>query len=135
MAAIATIAIDDGQATPVSHDFDPANVQDGIAKYEDRVDGIAVGYPSITVSVRRPTKGSRAYKVMIKVAVPTLEQASSGGTFVPPPTNAYDNLAVMEFMLPERSSLDERKDILAYAKNLLAHAVVESAVHDLESVY
>lgn len=135
MSAIAQIQISDGQATPVSHDFDPAGILNGIAKWEDRVDGVVVGYPAITMSIRPPTKASRAHKVMIKVAVPTLEQASSGGTFVPPPTKAYDCLGVVEFVLPERSSLAERKDILAYVKNLLAHAVVTAAVEDLEGVW
>jgi len=134
MASIATITINDGLATPVAHDFDPAGVVDGIARYEDKVGGIPVGYPSITASIRRPTKGSKAYKVMIKIAVPELEQASSGGTFVPPPTLAYNTLCVMEFMLPERGDKAQREDILAYAANLLGHATIVSMVEDLEPV-
>lgn len=135
MAAIATITINDGQGTPVAHDFDPVGIENGIAKYEDRVDGITVGYPTLTLSVRRPTKGRTSNKVMIKITQPTLEQASSGGTFVPPPTKAYDCLFVGEFVFPHRSTLLERQNVYAYAKNGLAHATVESAVEDLESPY
>lgn len=134
MAAQATITINDGQATPVAHDFDPAGVQDGIAVYEDRVDGIPVGYPRITLSIRKPTKGSRAYKVTLKITNPTLEQASSGGTFVPPPTLAFNDLAVVEFMLPERGTPAGRADILAYVVNALQSTPVVSAVEDLEPV-
>ncbi len=135
MAAIATISINDGQATPVNHDFDPAGLPNGVARWEDRIGGIAVGYPVITMSVRSPTKNSKAHKVVVKIAVPTLETASSGGSFVPPPTKAYDCLFVGEFVLPLRSSLAEREDLMAYCQNLLAHATVTAAVEDTENVW
>jgi len=134
MATQATITINDGESTPVAHDFDPAGVLDGVAVYEDRVGGIPVGYPKLTLSVRRPTKGSRAYKVTLKITNPTLEQASSGGTFVPPPTLAFNDLAVVEFMFPERGVPQGRANMLAYVVNALQDAAVVSAVEDLEPV-
>jgi hypothetical protein len=133
MAAIATLALND--SVPTSHDFDPASILNGIAKWEDRSGGIAVGFPAITMSMRPPVKGSDAYKLIIKVATPTLEQASSGGTFVPPPTKAYENLSVIEVMLPKRGTKLERQNHWAFTKNLLAHAVLTAAVEDFETVY
>jgi hypothetical protein len=133
MSSFATIALND--SVPTSHDFEPVHISDNVAKWADREGGIAVGYPIITAHVRPPTKASRAHKVTLKVSVPTLEEASSGGSFVPPPTKAFDCLAVIEMVLPERSTLLERQDFFAYVKNLLANANVTSMVEDTEPVY
>lgn len=138
MAAIAALTLADGQASPANHTFSPVKIDTtGIAKWQDRADGIAVGFPTVTVSVRDPNKGSKAYKVQAKVVLPVLEvtSPSTSSGIQPAPTKAYDLLANVEIVLPERSSIDERKDLLAYVKNLLANAVLTSAVHDLEGVY
>lgn len=138
MTAIAALTLNDGQATPVAHSFNPVNIDAvGVAKWADRSGGIALGYPAVTMSLRNPTKGSRNYRLTMKVVTPVLEVTSpSTATGIQPaPTKAYDLLATMEFVLPERSTLAQRKDILAYVKNMLANAVVTSAVQDFESVY
>jgi hypothetical protein len=42
----------------------------------------------------------------------------------------------MDFVLPERSTLAQRKDLLAFAKNYLANAsVITAAVENFETVY
>lgn len=141
MAARANIVINDGQASPVAHTFNPAKVVDidavTLATYEDRSGGIAVGFPVVSISMRRPSKTSRTYKVQLKVVVPTLETISNSTVsgILPAPTKAYDTLVNVEFITHERAPLQSRKDILAYAKNLLAHAVVTSAIQDLDMPY
>jgi hypothetical protein len=71
------------------------------------------------------------------VVLPVLEVTSpSTATGIQPaPTKAYDLLCNVEVVLPERSSLQERKDAFAYLKNFLANAVFTSAVQDLEGVF
>lgn len=139
MAAIATITINDGQATPVAHNFTPSSVMADLATWFDRSGGIAVGYPKITLQVRppMPRATSRVYKVTAKIWAPTLEVTSpSTGTGIQPaPTKAYDCVAELAFTLPERSTKLNRQDIFAYVKNLLALTVVKTAVEDLENVY
>jgi hypothetical protein len=39
------------------------------------------------------------------------------------------------FFLPERSTLQDRKHILAYVKNLLANSLVTSLVETQETIY
>jgi hypothetical protein len=138
MAAIATLVLADGQATPANHNFDPVNIVDDVAKWADRSGGIAIGFPVVSYSLRQPTKnGSRAFKLTTKVVLPILEVTSpSTATGIQPaPTKAYDLIANVEFVLPERSSLAQRKDLLAYVKNALANAVVTNGVNNFESVY
>lgn len=138
MTAFASIAINDGQTTPVAHTFSPVKIDaSGVATLADRSGGIAIGFPIITLSVRAPSKTSRNYKVIGKVLVPTLEVTSpSTATGIQPqPTKAYDLMGYFEFVLPERSTVAERKDLLAYVKNLLANTNVVSAVETFETIY
>lgn len=144
MPALASITIDDGQATPVAHTFSPSGPdKNGVNYLYDRSGGIAIGFPNIALDLREPVAGaktsdsSRVYRAKIKVVMPVLEvtSASTGTGIQPAPTKAYEAAFVGEFILPERSTLQNRKDILAYAKNLLADSVVTSLVRDLESIY
>jgi hypothetical protein len=139
MTAIAALTIADGQATPVTKTFSPVNIDAmGVAKWADRSGGIAIGYPVVSFSMRQPTKAFRSYRVTTKVVLPILEQtsASTATGIQPAPTKAYDLIFNGEFVLPERSTLAQRKDILAFAKNYLANAaVVTAAIENFESVF
>lgn len=123
----------------------------GVAKWVDRSGGIAIGYPALSMSVRPPTKASRIYKVTAKLVLPTLEQTSPSTMtgIQPAPTKAYDCTCVMEFMLPERSTLAERQKLFSQVASLFTRLVnasdgsptdstgspLESAVTTFEQVY
>jgi len=123
----------------------------GIAAWVDRSGGIAIGYPRLTMSVRPPTKASRIYKVTVKLVLPTLEQTSPSTMtgIQPAPTKAYDCTCVMEFMLPERSTLAERQALFSKVASLFARTInasdgsptdstgvpLETAVTTFETVY
>jgi len=112
----------------ISYDktFDPAGKDlKGVSRWEDRSGGIAVGYPTLTMSLRRPTVGSRMYKVTAKLALPTLEvTAPTTVTGIQPqPTKAYDCACVMEFMLPERSTLAERTALFNHVHSLFVTTI------------
>lgn len=138
MAAIASIKLSsilDGvvkttdAAVGVDKTFDPDGFDaNGVTRWVDRSGGVALGYPALTVAVRRPNKASRAFKVTVKLVLPTLEVTSpSTSTGIQPqPTKAYDNLFVGEFMLPERSSLAERTALFNYVASLFATTITAS---------
>jgi hypothetical protein len=70
------------------------------------------------------------------LAVPVLETlGTSDSGITPPPTKSYEVLYNGEFVLPERSSLDVRKDILAYVQSLYGLSVVAEAIEDLKATY
>jgi hypothetical protein len=138
MTAIAALTLADGQATPVNHTFSPVNIDaEGVAKWADRSGGIALGFPIVSYTIRNPTKSNRNYKLTLRVVTPVLEVTSpSTATGIQPaPTKAYDLTAFTEIVLPERSTLAERNNLIAYMKNYLANAVVTSGVQNFESVY
>lgn len=129
----------------------------GVAKWVNRSIttpnplGVAIGYPALTMSVRPPTKASRIFKVTAKLVLPTLEQTSPSTMtgIQPAPTKAYDCSCIMEFMLPERSTLLERQTLFSQVASLFARLInasdgvptdstgspLESAVTTFETVY
>jgi len=138
MAQIAALVLADGQATPVNHTFAPLGTDStGVAKWVDRSGGIAIGYPTVTMQVREPSKSVRNYKVTRRIVLPILEQTSpSTATGIQPaPTVAYNLIQDVTWVLPERSTLAQRQDLLAFAKNFDANAVLTEAVKNYDPAY
>jgi hypothetical protein len=91
--------------------FDPEGfVSPGVARYVDRSGGIPAGFPSISLSIRKPTKQSRLYKVLAKLAIPRMSATSTSTNtgIEPAPDVAYTCQANMEFLIPERATAAER---------------------------
>ncbi len=131
MAQIANLVIADGAATPVNHTFTAKGVRNGIAKWLDQVGGIAAGMPIVTFSLREATSTSPMTKITMKVRCPTLETSPS---FLVP-TVAYENFVNIEFATHQRCTLAERKDLLAFCKNLLATTPMGDSVKDGETIW
>lgn len=137
MPAFTALTIYDGLATPVAHTFAQKTLIGTEATYVDRIGGITVGYPTLTVNSMPPTKTSRLAKVRVKMVMPVLEvvNASTYNGITPAPTKAYDLTFDGMFFLPERCTLAQRKDILAFAKNVLSNALLTSLVETQETIY
>jgi len=108
-------------AIGVDKTWDPDGIDaNGVARYIDKSVTVQVGRPTFTISVRKPTSGSRMYKVTVKMAIPTLDitSPSTGTGIQPAPSKAYDTSCVMEFMLPERGVFAERNALYAHVASL-----------------
>lgn len=145
MPARANITINDGQATPVAHTFNPTYDKDADI-FEDRSGGIAIGFPLVTCRFRRPISAGngtgsdankRVYRIQLNLNQPVLEvtSASTGTGIQPAPTVAYVLRTNTEWVFPERSTLQNRKDQVALFANLLANNDVKKVLQDLESFW
>jgi hypothetical protein len=143
MPAIGNVVINDGAATPVAHTFTPLGKDEkGVYWLEQTTPAPAnplgakrIGYKQERVydNQKRLTGESR---VVLSLSVPTLEVLGNSSTGItPPPTLAYIEKARLEFVLPERSTTQERKDTRALAMNLLANTMVVTAVDSLQPSY
>lgn len=145
MPSMANITINNGASTPVAVTFTPADVdQNHVARYQDQSGGIPAGYGRIGISLKRPapvqpgqSSKDSTFRAVLKIDVPTLEVTSPSTMtgLQPAPTVAYTTIATLEFVLPSRMTEDERKNILAYAKNLLSHQVATDTVVNLLNQY
>lgn len=146
MSQAINITLADAQGTPVSHIFNPIGPdKNQVFHWEDPSSPSAIGNWKISLDFKRPasatpgqpSSATRQYRARIVLSEPILEtlgtQTISG---IPPaPTIAYTNRVVVDFLLPERSTSANRKDLRKMVYNLLNNAMVISAVEDLEGAW
>lgn len=141
MAAIANIVLADALGTPVNHTFAPAKTMADYAVLEDRAAGFYIGFNKLTMSLQRPKGASntsnRNLKLSIGVETPKLETPSNSTVsgIAPGPTVSYRPMAKLEFVFPDRSSLQDRKDLQKYVLQLLSNSFVTDAVEKFELPY
>lgn len=139
MSAQSNITLADGQVSPVNVVFyangvTPNKESTAVARYKSReASGIGIASRTISLVVREtPTK----VDVDRRITCPVLEVISgSDGGYTPKPKVAYNLFSREQFSLPARSSLAERKDLLAFCKNINADAVMQNAVWNFEPVW
>lgn len=138
MAQIAPLVLADGQTTPVNKTFDVFTAQSGDkpATWYEKSAGSFAGYKRITLLVGR-SASNKTTKVTIMTHLPTLAvTAPATGTGIQPsPTVAYTLLSKQEFYLPDDCVVAERKDIRAFAKNLLNNSIIIDAIEQLSPPY
>lgn len=135
------IVLADAQATPVNHTFVPiGRDKNGVCWFEDQSAANAIGFWRISIESKRPvapngkmSSEGRSFRVRIELHEPILETVSNNTVsgIAPAPTVSYVSRSFNEFVMPERSSLQNRKDLRKMNASLLADPQVVSAVENL----
>jgi len=134
------IVLADAQATPVNHTFVPiGRDKNGVMIFEDQSQANAIGFWRLTVDLKRPpapngktSSDGRSYRVRVELSEPVLETLSNNSAgMIPAPTVSYTPRAFSDFVLPERSSLLNRKDLRKMMASALADAQVIASVENL----
>lgn len=131
MPAIAALTINDGQTVPVSHTFSPQTSQtnDSPAVWLDRSPTIPAGYKQISLEVLPPSGNRTVHRASLGFKDPKVATVDSVDTVV-----RFNSGSIVINIHPD-STLQERKDILAYMANALDEPDVVSAVLNLEPAY
>ena len=143
MSAVTAIVLADAQATPVNHTFIPLGPDTkGVWWFEDQSVAVPDGFNRISIQLTRAEAAAAGQttsgmnRVKITLHVPTLEVLSTNEAgYQPAPRVAYIVRASAEFILPGRSSEQNRKDTRKYMQFLLANAQVVDAVEKLINIY
>lgn len=142
MPAIAALVLNDGATTPVSHTLDPFGRDDkGVVIWEQitPTPASALGAKRIGYSHKRGPYGKQltdSSRITFTVTLPVLETlATSDSGITPPPTQAYALSARLEFTIPRRATAQDKKDLKAFAVNLLNRPLVESVIHGDAPLY
>jgi len=132
MSAIASITINDGQATPVAHTFNP--IQSGNKSlYRENVSSLAlIGQGIINVNTTLDP-GTGLNKVSVTMALPALEVSTGANAagYTASPKVGYTNKAVLTFLLPSRGTAAQRKDLRVLISNLLANAQIIDIIENI----
>lgn len=136
--AISSIVLDDDAATPVAHTFvasrtgiDPKG--DQVAQWTDRSQAAPVGFWTITSKMSAPTPARPTWRLELALNEPILANITNSTVtgVEPAPEVAYVTRAQATLILPQRGSLQSRKDIQKMFANLLANAQVAAMIEDL----
>lgn len=135
------IVLADAQVTPVNHTFTPIGLDTaGTFWWIDSSQANAVGYWRISVKVKYPapaksgeSSADRTNRIEIGLHEPTLETAgdSSASGILPAPTVAYICRTLTTHILPERGTLQNRKDIRKMNALLQAESQIINYVENL----
>lgn len=138
MAAVSSIALNDAQATPVTHTFVPSkqgliNGGTTMQEWEERTfyDGTPSGFRRIHLEFSRPNADRKTYRVRIQVTVPFLNFNAELDVY----EQAWQEIVDMSFTIPTASSLASRKDVRKFAYELLNNSHVKAALEDLDTPY
>jgi hypothetical protein len=136
MSAIANIAIQDGQGTPVTHTFFP--IQSGASSYwrENAVGLPLIGQSTVTMTVKEDKKSglNRVVGVMQLPALETATGANAAG-YTAAPKVGYINSFKFEYILPARGTAAQRKDLRVLAMDLFTDPQFIDAVENLNSPF
>lgn len=125
-----SLTLTDAASTPVNRTYVLVSSNPDIAIWKDFTTngGYPVGAGVASVSVKENNNG--VTRVTGKLVLPTLESAAGDDSngFTPPPTKAFECIGSFEFVLPNRASLQNRKDLKAMLLDLAGDAVITSAV-------
>jgi hypothetical protein len=138
MSAQSNVVLNDGQTTPVARTFSargPHTSSKDVMKWLDITSGLPIGMPELTIGFF-DDKRSPNLRVLTKLSYPVLEVISgSDGGYTPAPRVAFMGLSKTDLVIPRRMALADRKNLLAFQKNLLAHAIMGEYVNDLNPAY
>lgn len=145
MPAAANIVLADAQATPVTHTFVPLGPDaQGLFWFEDQSLASPIGYWRISMELKRPPNpkpgedsSKRVLRAKIGLHEPILENVSNSTVsgIAPAPTLSYTPRCFSEYVLPERSSLQNRKDLRKMSMNLQADALSIALVENLQGIW
>lgn len=135
MGAVSNLTIYNGASTPVARSFVPTRESADGFIYLDKASGTVVTYNKIVLGSKVPnakSTGEKNFRVKVQVHTPIGEVLPANPDLT---KLAYTCRFSGEFVLPERSTTQDRKHLMAFVKNLMAHAILDSLVADLDSQY
>lgn len=140
MTVATNIVLADAQATPVNHTFIPLGPdKNGVFWFSDQSAASAIGYWKVSVEIKQPgaaTSGSssdgRSFRFKIGLHQPVLEVLSNTSAgILPAPTLSYTPRAFIEYVVPERGSVLDRKNLRKMIASLAADSNVIAVVENL----
>lgn len=136
MANAVSMVINDGQTTPAAVTFTPINKDAaGVYWFRDLSETNPLLSRKVSLSLKLPSKGQKEpmYKANLRVYVPTpdITSPTTGTGIQPAPSVAYVTAMDATFMIPQRSTLQNRKDAEAFTRNLLSNAQVQDLLRNL----
>lgn len=137
MPQIAAVSIADGEATAVTHVFNPIATNPKPQWRRNGVSVPAVGMERLESSTKLATTANGVHKHTMQLVVPVMEQTTGGNSsgYVAPPGVAHELRGVINIFNHQRSTKQDRKNLRILLANWLLSAAAASQIDDLEQPY
>lgn len=133
MAQRTNLVIKDQAATPADHTFTPdGDDANGVHLFSEKT-GVPAGNLRFSASIKT---GSGKYKPTLRFTLPVVQTQTING--ISAPTIVRSAYAEVSFTFDSLSTLQERKDAVAYVRNVLAvtgQAQIYELLTDLSDIY
>lgn len=129
MPQLATIAINDGKATPQAHSFSPDDAEKGSAVWYNRTASIPSAMEKLKISLVRPTLATAAIQQLIEIELPVT--ATVNGVEQVVRTSKFKGT----YYFSQSGTQQERDDLFTLVANLHANANVRLVAETLEPFY
>lgn len=135
------IVLADAQAAPVNRTFVPIGKDDaGVFWFLDQSISNPIGFWKVSVEIKSPaapkpgqSSDGRVYRFKVGLHEPILEVVSNNSLgLTPAPTVGYIPRSFTEYIVPERSTLQNRKDLRKMTSLLNADANIIGVVETLQ---
>jgi len=134
MSAIAAITLPDAATTPVNHVFNPSSVKGDTGAWANQAASLPIGFETIGMTLVDPSGNVTVYRLNVTMRLPVLKTTTdTGGNSVT--SVDYFLEGNLEFKIPQRSTLQNRKDLVKLFTGLLGNAQFTSMAQDLQHVY
>jgi hypothetical protein len=132
---LTTIVVPDAAATPVNHTFNPSKVDGDTAFLTEKSAATSLGHWVLSLMQRAPLIGQKdkVYRTRVALAIPvTYDEVINGVTR---PTLGYTNRATVEFIVSDKATLQNRKDLRKILVGVLNDASVLDMVENQNNLY
>lgn len=129
MPSLGNIVVNDAEVTPVAHTFAPVTTDGALAELANRSAVTPQGFETLRAELKKPNGNRTAYALNLDLYDPvegTVEGQSAVVRF---------SSCSLKFNFSPLSSVQERKNLIKIAQNLLGHATVTSMAENLEPIY
>jgi len=142
MAALSAVYANDGETVPVSYTFTPLGPdQDGVQWFEQTAPAPAnaLAAKRVSVQIKRAVPGKQqngVARLTIRMWYPVMETLSTSDSGItPPPTVAYQLYAEVRYVIPERSTEQERKNLRQLLVNFGVSGSIIDVLNKLQPLY
>jgi len=132
MPAVTTLVLNDAQATPVAHTYNPSGPdKDRVSWWYSDQSEFPVAAPSLSISLKRSSGGNDPLRHRFHFALPMVE-IPSGETY---PVLLGTNRCHIDMIIHPKSTKEDRETILTFASQFLALQFAKAIVGNSEAVY
>lgn len=137
MSQIASISVDDGQSTPVTHVFNPIMSVPPTYRRNGVSGQAAIAQERLLLQTILAKTTDGVNRVQLELVIPVSEVPAGGNStgYTAPPSIAHTMRVKVEFFFHQRSVMEGRKDLRTLLVNLLWNPQVANAIDSLEQPY